>query len=46
MEDYEIELISRLKSTQAMQQNAYEELENALMLNANEFENKYLHTEE
>lgn len=45
MEEYEIDLIQRLKQTQNLQQRAYEELENALQLSAQEFHNMYLKQE-
>lgn len=42
MEKLEMELISKLQSSQLRQKNAYEELESALTLPAKEFEQKYL----
>ena len=42
MEKLEMDLISKLQSSQVMQKNAYEELENALTLPAKEFEKKYI----
>ncbi len=42
MEKLEMDLISKLQSSQLRQKNAYEELESALTLPAKEFEQKYL----
>lgn len=42
MEKLEMDLITKLQSSQVLQKNAYEELENALMLPARDFEKKYI----
>lgn len=42
MEKLEMDLISKLQSSQIMQKNAYEELQSALTLPAKEFEKRFL----